>query len=92
MKIYRIGKSASINRTLTEAVGFLITPDDVDREKAITGWSYAVRYTAKGLDVPDYEAAARMVVQRHPTWQCFAGPEVDGIWYSASHAENDIPE
>ena len=92
MKIYRVGKTGSINRHLTEALGFLVVPDEATKEAVFAAWSYAVRYTAKGLDVPDYEAAGKLLAQRHPKWQCFIGPEVEGVWYSGPHAEEDKPE
>lgn len=48
---------------------FVLTPDDVTNDKAAAAWAYAVQYSAKGLMLPDWEAAKALLVQRHPEWQ-----------------------
>lgn len=47
----------------------VITPEPVSLEIITAAWSYAVRYTAKGLDLPDHEKAIEMLKQRHPSWK-----------------------
>lgn len=46
----------------------VITPEPVHTSKVQIAWTYAVRYTAKGLDIPDYPAAIKMLLERHPSW------------------------
>jgi hypothetical protein len=53
--------------------GVVITPTPTQLDIVIQAWSYAVRYTAKGIDLPDYEAAAKLMKARHPTWDVLAG-------------------
>lgn len=69
-------------------VGVLITPEGVSPERAAQAWSYALRHTAKGLDIPDYEAAAGMLQERHPTWQTVLS-ELGTVSYSPALAETD---
>ena len=47
----------------------VVTPDPLLQEIVDAAWAYAVRYTAKGLDLPDHAAAANLLQQRHPSWQ-----------------------
>lgn len=49
--------------------GVVITPESVMKDQVTIAWSHAVRYTAKGYDLPDYEAALASVGQRHPDWK-----------------------
>lgn len=69
----------------------VVTPDPTDFHKIIAAWSYALRYSARGLDVPDYDAAVALLKQRHPSWEIFASltPTVS---YSPEFAEQDEPE
>jgi hypothetical protein len=46
----------------------VITPIPLSQEEIVAAWSYAVRYTAKGLDLPDHSSAIKMLQQRHPSW------------------------
>lgn len=85
-----MGRSRSIGHP-DQIIGIIITPDTVGQETVTAAWSYAVRYSAKGLDLPDFEAAGKLLLQRHPSWQCIAGPVPD-ITYSSSSAENDKPD
>lgn len=55
-------------------------------------WSYAIRYTAKGLDIPDYQAAVKLLLERHPSWQVFIGEDVGSIGYGAELADKDTPD
>ena len=71
--------------------GLVLTPDTVNEETAMAAWSYAIRYSAKGLDVPDYEAALVVLQQRHPAWQYFP-IDVVNVWYKAEKADSDTPE
>jgi hypothetical protein len=66
----------------------IITPESVQNDDMIIAWSHALRYTAKGLDVPDYEAALASMTQRHPTWHIGSHPIIN-ITYDASKADID---
>lgn len=54
----------------------IITPASVENEAVVIAWSHAVRYTAKGLDLPDYDAALVSITQRHPDWHVAPHPIV----------------
>ena len=45
----------------------VITPVSTTIDTVVAAWSYAVRYTAKGIDLPNYEAAAELLMTRHPS-------------------------
>lgn len=69
----------------------LITPEVVSVEKVTRAWSYAVRYSAKGLDLPDYAAALRLLTERHPSWTVFESRFIS-VKYNPTYAEGDEPE
>lgn len=69
----------------------VITPNDVEITIVRAAWSYAVRYTAKGLDIPDHEAALELLMQRHPSWQIIRSA-VQTVPIDLSFADNDKPE
>jgi hypothetical protein len=69
----------------------IITPEPVEPQVVQAAWSYAVRYTAKGLDLPDHEAAARLLHQRHPSW-IIVESTVHPIGVNLALAEQDNPE
>lgn len=73
-------------------IGLIILPEMIEMEKVCAAWSYAVRYTAKGFDVPDYDKAGKMLVQRHPTWQFVKGVFALPAEYSSHLADGDTPE
>jgi len=53
-----------------------------------------LRHSAKGLDLPDYEAAFKLLRERHPSWHVYSGT-VGNIRITASNldkAENDEAE
>lgn len=54
-------------------------------------WAYAVRYTAKGIDLPDHDAAIRMMKERHPSW-LFIESDVLDIHVNLKLADEDVPE
>ena len=60
----------TINKVDLKFGGALIlTPEPIAEEIMVIAWTYALRYSAKGLDLPDYDAALEMLIQRHPSWQ-----------------------
>jgi hypothetical protein len=69
----------------------IITPEPVEAKVVQAAWSYAVRYTAKGLDLPDHEAAAHLLHQRHPSWTIIESA-VQSIGVKLALADQDTPE
>ncbi|HEX2908149.1 MAG TPA: hypothetical protein VHO69_14865 [Phototrophicaceae bacterium] len=69
----------------------IVTPEPVIVQTVQAAWSYAVRYTAKGIDLPDHEAAVRMLLSRHPSWTLIESKTVD-ILVNLAIADNDVPE
>jgi len=84
-------KHSAIARNNAE-IGYIFTPDELPARVVIAAWSYALRYTAKGLDVPDYDAAAKMLVKRHPTWRFEKTIPNAECWYSPEMADDDKPD
>jgi len=69
----------------------IITSIGVSQEDVTAAWSYAVRYTAKGIDLPDHEAAAKLLIERHPSWQILK-TTVMTIAVNLAFADKDQPE
>jgi hypothetical protein len=79
----------SYNTGTVEAV--IITSEPVSLEVVIAAWSYAVRYTAKGLDLPDYKAAVELLKSRHPSWHVIQSATLPAH-VNLAVADNDKPE
>ena len=75
-----------------EVINFIIiTPEPIDQMIVRSAWSYAVRYTARGLDLPDHEAATKLMLKRHPSWKLINSKPIT-IPVDLSVADNDEPE
>lgn len=72
-------------------VAVVILPEATSIGKARDAWTHAVRYTAKGLDIPDFDAALVMLKERHPSWTVIPSgcPLVP---YDLKGASPDVPE
>ena len=70
---------------------FILTQEPIIAQVAINAWTHAVRYTAKGLDYPDYEAALQLLLERHPSWQV-VGLHCPTVAIDLRNAGEDIPE
>lgn len=66
----------------------IILPEPIRLEIVVAAWSYALRYSAKGLDVPDYEAALKLMLKRHPSWQVIKA-RGHGVEYIKDLADSD---
>lgn len=69
----------------------IITPEPVAVEIVTAAWAYAVRYTAKGLDLPDHDAAVDLLQKRHPSWHIIKST-VSTVSVNLNLAEQDVPE
>ena len=69
----------------------VITPEHTSNDVVTAAWSYAVRYTAKGLDLPNYQAAAEMLTQRHPSWTIIQS-RLTNVSVNLAKADSDVPE
>lgn len=69
----------------------LITPDPISHIIVKAAWSYAVRYTAKGLDLPDYDEAIKLLLKRHPSWKVYQTIPVS-IPIDLNVADDDQPD
>lgn len=58
----------------------LILPEPVPWERVRDAWTHAVRYSAKGIDLPDYDAALSLLKQRHPSWEIIDSSALDVMW------------
>ena len=70
-------------------VAVVIIPENVRSEIVSAAWSYAVRYSADGVDLPNYQAAVELMMQRHPTWIA-AATKGYTISFNADRAELDL--
>lgn len=69
----------------------VVVPETVSIEMIQAAWSNAVRYTAKGLDLPDHDAALKRLKERHPSWNLIFS-RCHTIPIDLSKADNDIAE
>lgn len=69
----------------------VITPKAVEPEVVQAAWSYAVRYSAKGLDLPDYDEAIKLLQSRHGSWTLI-NTGVSNISVKLKLADNDKAE
>lgn len=69
----------------------VIVPEGISLQHVAAAWAYAVRYTAKGLDLPDHNAALDMFKQRHPSWTVI-NSTVQPVQVSLALADQDVPE
>lgn len=69
----------------------ILTPEPVRHQAVVSAWTHAVRYSAKGIDHPDYDAAVELLFKRHPSWQ-IVDVRAIGISPNFRKAEEDIPE
>jgi hypothetical protein len=69
----------------------VVVPETVSIEMIQAAWSNAVRYTAKGLDLPDHDAALKRLKERHPNWNLIFSTCIT-IPIDLSKADNDIAE
>ena len=69
----------------------VLTPVAVDVDTVSAAWAYAIRYTAKGLDLPDHEAALQKLLERHPSWQLIQSI-VPSIPINLALADTDSPD
>ncbi|MBX3082793.1 MAG: hypothetical protein KF716_14230 [Anaerolineae bacterium] len=69
----------------------VITPEPIEWPKVRNAWTHAVRFSAKGLDLPDYPAALELLKQRHPSWDIIDSYVIDVQW-NTSEAGEDVPD
>jgi hypothetical protein len=72
-------------------IALVITPTAMESKVVSAAWSYALRYTAKGLDLPDYQSALKMLKQRHPSWTIIES-QIDNAIVNLAIADTDKPE
>jgi hypothetical protein len=72
----------------------VVAPENTDRDKVVSAWAYALRHSAQGLDMPDHEAAFKLLKKQHPSWHIYRGM-VGTIQVNVSNlsaADNDVAE
>ena len=69
----------------------ILTPTPLDDQTIVNAWTHAVRYSAKGLDYPDFASAVELLLKRHPSWQ-IVGNNAKQIAIDLQNAGEDIPE
>lgn len=69
----------------------VLTPEPITVAKVQNAWSYAVRYTAKALDLPDHNAAMKLMLERHPSWQVVESL-CPNVQIDLSKADDDTPD
>lgn len=73
------------------AVAVVILPEPIRADVVVAAWSYAVRKSADGLDVPNYQSAIKLLMQRHPTWKASITKGYT-ISFSSEKADDDVPD
>lgn len=69
----------------------VITPDTVDHKTVTIAWTHAVRFTADGLDKPNWEKALHKLEEFHPSWVMVRG-KVAGVMVDVNNQEADQPD
>jgi len=69
----------------------LITKNPMENQQVTAAWAYALRHTAKGLDLPDHEAAVKLLLERHPSWSVVEG-KIENIPVNLAVADQDVAE
>lgn len=85
-----LGMGKDVHTTLAT----VITPEPITHERMKMAWMYAIRHTPKELHVPDYDAALKMMGERHPTWNIIMGEQVARVHYDDRYDKqvNDTPD
>src|SRR5579862_747280 len=70
-----------------------LVPYVIASDRVRKAWAYAVKYSAN-LNEPDYEAAAKLMMQRHPRWAVALRiqKELTLIPFDPNKAAEDTPE
>ena len=74
-----------------ETIASVVLPEESSFERVVAAWSYAVRYSADGLDLPNYKKALALLKKRHPSWIIIDTPAIP-IGYDAEYADQDRPD
>jgi transcriptional regulator with XRE-family HTH domain len=73
----------------TETV-LVATPTEIPRQDVQKEWVHALRHTARGLELPDYDAAIKLMSDRHPDWM-IVKTQVQDVEYDPD-IETEEPE
>jgi hypothetical protein len=69
----------------------VVLPEETIIHNVRASWSYCIRWTAKGLDVPDYQAALAMMKERYPSWIYIeTNNQVSQVAYSGGFRDEDV--
>ena len=74
-----------------DLMAVIIVPEGTQAAVIEAAWAFAVTYSAKGLNIPDYDAALVLLKKRHPSWELI-GYEFTPIRLNLAKASEDIPE
>ena len=69
--------------------GVIITPHPVHWEKVRDAWTHAVRYTAPGFDLVNYDAAIELLRNRYPSWTVVYPSKVLEVAFEPKRANKD---
>jgi hypothetical protein len=69
----------------------LMLPKVTDPEVVTAAWAYAVTFSARGLNRPDFDAAVQLLKKRHPSWHIL-GTKFTRIELNLAKADDDVPE
>lgn len=90
LRMFGLYQDSNRNR-LGTLVAVVIPPEPVSHETVEIAWAYAVMYSAKGLTIPDWEGAVKLLKKRHPSWQVI-GYEFIPVGLNLSKADEDVSE
>lgn len=69
----------------------VLLPEPAEWTTVRNAWTHAVRYSAKGLDLPDLPAALKLLKARHPAWEIIDTMVLDVMW-DTQRAGEDVPD
>lgn len=91
LRLFGLYEDSGRTSPLKRLAAVCVPPAHITREDVTAAWSHAVMYSAKGLTLPDYEAAVKLLQKRHPSWQII-DYEFVPIGLDLSKADNDVAE
>jgi hypothetical protein len=90
-RVFKIAHPSRIGNAQDHEYSVVILPEPTQWERVRDAWTHAVRYSAKGIDLTDYDAALVLLKQRHPSWEIIDSSVLDVMW-DTKRAGEDVAE
>ncbi len=68
MRVFNLQPYQNRQRNTNHVNYVIITQEDTEAAVVQAAWAYALQHTAIGLEMPDYDGAVQLMLERHPSW------------------------